>query len=272
MNEAGLVVEQMMLFETQYPAADSRPEIDELQWIQYQLDNCSNVVEVVATDGKIRLEQPTVPARVHYLVCDAAGDCATIEFLGGKMVCHRGQTLPCHALANGTYEESAAYVRTNPWPTGASARLKDTRSLSRFACAAARAAGFQPRTPKQDVEYAFDSLEQVRQGKGTVWQIVYDVSGRQIHYRTQTNPRQRTLEMKSLDFSCARSVQFVDIQANRSATGALDFQDLSEARHRKYLEAFLAQESLKQTLGDLAPRIEPMLLMLRSYACADQQP
>jgi penicillin V acylase-like amidase (Ntn superfamily) len=150
--------------------------------------------------------------------------------------------------------------------------LKDTRSLSRFACAAARAAGFQPRTPKQDVECAFETLEQVRQGKGTVWQIVYDVSGRQVHYRTQTNPQQRTLEMKSFDFSCARSVQFVDIQANCSAAGTLDFQDLSEARHRQYLEAFLAQESLKQALGDLTPRIESLLLALRGYACADQQP
>ena len=33
MNEAGLVVETMMLDETEYPEADSRPAINILQWI-----------------------------------------------------------------------------------------------------------------------------------------------------------------------------------------------------------------------------------------------
>ena len=113
MNEVGLVVEQMMLFESQYPPADSRPEIDMLQWIQYQLDNCRTVADVIATDAKIRLEQPTVPARIHYLVCDARGDCATVEFLDGKMVCHQGQNLPYRVLANDTYEQSVAFVRAH---------------------------------------------------------------------------------------------------------------------------------------------------------------
>jgi phytoene dehydrogenase-like protein len=146
--------------------------------------------------------------------------------------------------------------------------LKDTQSLPRFSWAAARAARFQPGTPQQDLEYAFETLEQVRQGKGTVWQIVYDVSGRQIHYRSQSNPQRRTLEMKTLDFSCARSVQFVDIQAKRSSAGTLDFQDLSETRHRKYLEAFFTRESLKRAFGDPAPMIEPLLLVLRGYTCS----
>ena len=38
-NEAGLVVETMLLDETEYPSPDSRPGIGLLQWVQYQLDN-----------------------------------------------------------------------------------------------------------------------------------------------------------------------------------------------------------------------------------------
>ncbi len=272
MNEAGLVVEQMMLFESQYPAADSRPEIDMLQWIQYQLDTCSNVAEVVATDKKIRLEQPTVPARIHYMVCDATGDCATIEFLGGKMVCHRGQTLPYRALANSAYELSVAYAWTNPVPAGSSERLRDPQSLPRFACAASRAAGFQPRSPEEDVLYAFETLERVRQGRGTVWQIVYDISTRQIHFRTASNPQQRSLNLKSLDFPHFRAAEFVDIRANRSVAGTLGLVELTEALHRKYLETFYAQASLKQAMGDLAPTIEPHLLRLRSYTDTSERP
>lgn len=47
MNEAGLVVEQMMLGETEYPAPDGRPVIELLQWIQYQLDCCRSTAEVI---------------------------------------------------------------------------------------------------------------------------------------------------------------------------------------------------------------------------------
>src|SRR5215213_2632705 len=55
MNEKGLVVELMWLDETSYPKADSRPAISVLQWIQYQLDNCAYVNEVLATDKALRI-------------------------------------------------------------------------------------------------------------------------------------------------------------------------------------------------------------------------
>jgi penicillin V acylase-like amidase (Ntn superfamily) len=269
MNEAGLVIENMMLFESQYPAPDSRPEINLLQWIQYQLDTCRTVAEVIATDSRIRLAQPTVPARIHYLLCDAGGDCATIEFLGGKMVCHRGQTLPCRALANNNYEESVANARAHPAPGSVSERLKDTDSLTRFACAASRAAEFKPHSPEKDIDYAFDILEQVRQGKGTVWQIVYDIPGRQIHYRTLSNPRPRRVELKALDFTHARTVRFVDIQAAPLAAGKPEWTELTEARLRDYLQTFFAKESLKKGMGDLTPMIEPLLMALRGYTLVD---
>jgi choloylglycine hydrolase len=53
-NEAGLVVELMMLVETEYPEEDSRPYIGSLQWIQYQLDNFSMVEQVIASDSQVK--------------------------------------------------------------------------------------------------------------------------------------------------------------------------------------------------------------------------
>lgn len=121
--------------------------------------------------------------------------------------------------------------------------------LPRFAFAASRAAGFQPRTPEKDVAYAFETLEQVSQGKSTVWQIVHDISNCCINYRTKSNPELRMLELKSIDFAHTRAVKFVDIQANPSTNGTLEFVDLTEAQHRKYLETFYAKESLKRASG-----------------------
>ena len=50
MNEKGLVVELMWADGSQYPAADSRPVLGVLQWIQYQLDNNATIEEVIVTD------------------------------------------------------------------------------------------------------------------------------------------------------------------------------------------------------------------------------
>ena len=76
MNETGLVVEQMMLMESKYPGSDERPAVNMLQWIQYQLDNCRTVDEVLATNEFVRHEAPVGAERIHYLICDASGDTA----------------------------------------------------------------------------------------------------------------------------------------------------------------------------------------------------
>jgi penicillin V acylase-like amidase (Ntn superfamily) len=200
-------------------------------------------------------------------VCDASGDCASLEYLDGKLVCHRGQDFPLHALANSTYDHALAYARTHPDPGTNYAPLENTGSDSRFCRAAARVLKYQPGTPEDEMKYAFDTLEQVRQGGYTVWQMVYDVSARQIHYRTGTNPQERTISLKTLDFACGHPVQFMDIEAKPSAAGVPEFKELTEASHREYLQGFTTQPSLKRRFGDLSLLTEGLLLTLRTYTC-----
>ena len=76
MNETGLVVEVMWLQGTKYPARDERPALRELSWVQYQLDNCCTIGEVIATDSKIRITGDSAP--IHYLVCDTSGNAAVL--------------------------------------------------------------------------------------------------------------------------------------------------------------------------------------------------
>lgn len=268
MNEAGLVVECMWLDGTQYPQPDARPEIDMLQWIQYQLDNCSTVAELIASDKKIRLEDTPIRARIHYLVCDAKGDCATIEFLDGKMRVHRGKELPYHALANDTYSSEAAYLQAHPQHDDATP-LADTDSIPRFCRAATRAADFRPaKNPEHDIAYAFNTLNQVRQGNFTVWQIVYDASDRKIYWRTLSNPRRRCLDFKTVDFAPNQPVRCADIQSNTSLSDTLKFQDWTEASEREYATRFFNQKSFKHVVGDISWMIEPILLLLRTYSVA----
>jgi penicillin V acylase-like amidase (Ntn superfamily) len=266
MNEAGLVVENMWLDETKYPAPDSRPGINLAQWIQYQLDNCRTVKEVLATDKKVRLEPLAVPAGIHYLICDASGDCATVEFLNGAMVVHHDSKLPYHVLANDTYDASAEFAKAHPGDTDGKP-LKNTSSFWRFTRASECTADFKPRTPEQDVDYAFNALQQVRQGMFTVWQIVYDVSGRKIHFRTFKNQEERVVDLSALDFSCGHPLQFTDIET-KPAAKQTEFKNLPGETLQKYLEAFYGQDSLKKMFGDLTPLIAVQVGELQNYQCA----
>ncbi len=101
MNERGLSLTTMSLDETRQPTADARPPLDSGEWVQYILDTCATVEEVIATDSQVRIF--TVD---HYLIGDRFGNAAVIEFLDGRMVSHTAPNLPVAALTNNVYEDS----------------------------------------------------------------------------------------------------------------------------------------------------------------------
>ena len=205
MNEAGLVVELMWLEGTEYPQRDTRPELGNLEWIQFQLDTATTVKDVIANANKVRIANSRAP--LHYLVADASGDVATIEFLAGKLVVHRGDSLPVAALANDTYQESLARMRRG--------------ATDRFARVAKRL------SEAKTVSDAFAILDNVRQ-PSTQWAIVYDLKARTVHWRTAANPRRRSVALKSFDFTCSTPVRVLDIDEG-SGNVTERFRDYSAA-------------------------------------------
>lgn len=209
MNEAGLVVETLALSSTRYPPADVRPAV--ISWIQYQLDCCRTVNEVLESDKTIRIHY-AMPMPLHFFVCDRQGQAAVIEFVEGRLSCHTGQELPFLAITNSTYEMSSDFIHqfsgyggTNPIPAN------DPRSLPRFAVAADRVAHCDTNTPQATIEYAFETLQLTRQPKGTQWSIVYDTKNMEIHYRTSRQPNIKTIRFDSLDFTCGTPVKVISI-------------------------------------------------------------
>lgn len=188
MNEKALVVELMWLDGTSYPDADARGEVGALEWIQYQLDTASSVAEVIGSDAKVRISASGAP--LHYLVADATGDAAAIEFLGGKMVVHRG----ANVLANDPYTASVAAMKRG--------------ARDRFARAS------QGLSTATNIDGAFALLDEVAQPH-TQWSIVYDLRNRAIHWRTAKNRTKRSVKLASFDFSCATPVQVADVDSDR---------------------------------------------------------
>jgi penicillin V acylase-like amidase (Ntn superfamily) len=199
MNEKGLVVEQMWLDGTRYPASDSRPAMGVLQWLQYQLDNAATVAEVISSDTKIRIDENDSP--LHYLVADAAGNVATIEFIQGKMRVHKEKELPFPVLTNDTYASSVQTAK--PIVAKGSSVSLNSNSLDRFVKACSMVKKFNE--TKMDVpvtDFAFSILDKVAQVNYTKWSIVYDISNKKIHFKTDSNRDIKTIEFSVFDFAC----------------------------------------------------------------------
>ena len=213
-NEAGLVIEVMWMSETAYPEPDDRPAIIELQWVQYQLDSRATVEEVLASDEEIRISQNSF-APLHFLVADATGDCATVEFIEGELVAHRNAELPNPVLTNSTYDASLiSKSERKEAPEGSG-------SLERFCRAATMVESYSPcpccGNYEDITEYAFSILDSVSAGERTQWSIVYNIPERRIDYLTYANPELRSVELASFDFSCETPVFVLDVDTGDGA-------------------------------------------------------
>lgn len=214
MNEAGLVIEQMMHENTgaQYPAPDDRYGLAELQWIQYQLDVSASVNDVIASDKTVRISYTSM-APLHFLVADASGNVAAIEYVDGKTVVHKGKDLKYPVLANETYDVSSANKMNLDAVSGKTGPENTKGYSDRFAKAASMVEAFDPNSGSA-VDYAFDILKNVSQDKATQWSIVYDLKKKTIYYRTRDNNNIRHIRLNLFDFSCTAAKLFVDIEEN----------------------------------------------------------
>ena len=250
MNETGLVIELMWLNESEYPAKDNRPGLSVLQWIQYQLDNYSTVDEVIATDKKVRIVSTGTPQ--HYLVADSKGGVATIEILDGKMVVHKGDSLPYSVLANSTYDASQRAYKNK--------ESKDN-SLNRFANACTMVQQYEKTDIKKPlVDYSFNVLDKVSQRGFTKWSIVYDISNRKVYFKTSVSPALKNFSVASFSFAC--NAQPLMFNINSEGAGDLNkrFMSFSPDNNRKILKtafketggAINISEQLQNAVADFA--------------------
>jgi penicillin V acylase-like amidase (Ntn superfamily) len=213
MNEKGLVVEMMWLDGTVYPGGDPRPSVGVLQWIQYQLDNAATIDEVIASDTKLRITRKSVP--LHYLVADAAGNVASIEFLEGVMVVHRDKSMPFPVLTNDTYASSVATARPL---VGKTEKTLENNSLDRFVKACSMVKKFNETAMNVPVtDFAFSILDKVAQGSFTKWSIVYDITNKKIQFKTEANKTIKTVSFASFDLDCSKPYKMYNM--NQDGTG-----------------------------------------------------
>jgi hypothetical protein len=85
MNEYGLAIGMAAVPDSKMPHDPDKPTIDSLSVMREILDHARIVDEATAILGKYNLEWGGGPA-LHYLIADAGGQSALVEFYDGKMV------------------------------------------------------------------------------------------------------------------------------------------------------------------------------------------
>lgn len=248
MNDQGLVVELMWADGTKYPHGDDRPALGVLQWIQYQLDNNKTVEEVIASDKVIRISSNNPP--LHYLIADASGKAATIEFFEGKLLAHKGSDLPFAVLTNNPYLESVKAAK-------AAKNSSDTtlsflgNSLQRFAKACSMVQKFtEQKVTKAIVPYAFDILNNVAQPGFTQWSIVYDLKNKKIHFKTRDFQEIKSVAFAGFDFSCSATPQALNMNQLLKGEVNENFIAFNNDLNRKILEQSASESKSRVSITE----------------------
>jgi len=241
MNEKGLFVAILLLEKTKWPAPDSRASISIGQWIQYQLDNSSNVREVIDNSKRIQIiaGAPVEMSRFHFIACDRNGECVTVEGINGKMVYHTRKNLPVRALTNTPYSEAINSVKHGKPIYG-----DVYHSESHFIQASNRLQEAAIHSPKSATEFAFETLKKVESHDAigpTVWTTVYDLANLRVSFKTYDNPHVRYFDFSAFDFSCASPVKIFDILSRHAGDVSDKFVAYSQPANKNLIRTTWTQ-------------------------------
>ncbi|MGE3260154.1 MAG: linear amide C-N hydrolase [Bacteriovoracia bacterium] len=253
MNEKGLAIEVLWLNSAEYPAEDSRVGLNEGQWIQYHLDTYASVKEMAENADKLRTNP--VFAKVHHLACDASGECAVFENIAGKLVITRGEDGAL--ITNSTSASSRKYRRGFSGFGGRKEIPEGSyRSEDRFVTLSHLRKQFSSiAAPRERLMHAFRMLSAVRSQETSVWNIVYDFSGKSVSFKfLPAGQAVRSLPLADVDFSCLTPVRYVDLSATDSQWKNYDAQKNFE----------LVKRGMEEN-GSHLPNAELITLSLAKY-------
>jgi choloylglycine hydrolase len=239
MNEAGLVIGEMTLRPTEFPDPDSRHPINTLQWMQYLLDNCSTIADVIATDKVIRIDKNEYHS--HFFICDSTGDCIVMEWLEGKLEAHAYGDVPIKVLVNSTYDNCLKYGNDPSGRFGKAASM-----LERY-------------TSEDPVEFMFSILQNVSQ-QSTVWNLVFDAKNRRLYYKTASNREIRYISLLDFDLTCNTDVYMLDVNGISSGNTYSQFVPYTQE-----LNSQLTRSTYRKLEPQFGPFTEETLKSIFSY-------
>jgi choloylglycine hydrolase len=235
MNEKGLAIDETNLVSV-YEPGDGRPGVSCAQWIQYQLDNFATVGEVIEHLDDLRLDGEGW----HFLVADADGRSAVLEFPGGEIKVITGGDLSVSALTNTTHEQAMSHVPMDAAFGGELDIATGSGSYGRFVKMAAMIRDYDPARDGKGDDYAFRILEAVR-CENTLRSVVYDAGRGRVSWTTPGNRERRWLDFANLDLTLATPTRMVDVEAGGPGNVAGLLEDYTTGKNRMIVDGVLGK-------------------------------
>jgi len=256
MNEAGLVISTMYLDSTELPIADTRPPLVSGFWVQFMLDNCQSVSEVIAADSLVRLADD----KCHFLVADSKGNCATIEFLDGKLVYHTSDQLPITALTNDPYQ-----ILLENYNNGTVPQRDLFHSVERFQNIAEKLSDFNAHSDIAPLEYTLDIMTQTVKMKDTKWSIIFDIEKREIYFQTKKSPTLKYIQMDEFNYSCNASEKMLDVNSLLTGDISSSFIPYNHSYNLSVFKTFCERWGVD--VSDSSA--EDLIIFIEEFSCSD---
>lgn len=163
MNELGLAVGMAAVPQGDAPFDPSLPSVDDLELIRWMLDRAGTVDEAVDVLRGANIVWGNGPP-IHYLIADATGAAALVEYVDGEMVVLLNER-PWHLATNFFVSRAGEGPIAQ---AGQCPRYDQLRNTLR------------PADGVLQLTQALDLLHQVANGT-TQWSVIYDLSQRSVH-------------------------------------------------------------------------------------------
>ncbi len=250
MNEKGLVIEALWLPETDYPSNDAnRQAIDNVQWIQYHLDNSATIEEVIKNDSLFQLS-PITETAIHCFITDKNGKSLIFESINGVTHHYKADAFNYPFLTNNPYEKSVKMINRCKEFGGKSSTPQGKESISRFIQLGVALKNY-PLKKLNPIDYSFNMLDNVSLGDYTKWSIVYDLENLLVYYKTASSKHTKIIDMNKFNLNCTNDTKSIRIINNKKGNIS-NFFEKSTVEHNKKM----VLNSFKNTsfLRDMNPQ------------------
>ncbi len=208
MNEVGLYIWEMN-DDADYPKDENLPKLNQMNWMQYILDNFSTVEEAIQCASEIEIDG----WGWHFFAGDAHGNTAAIAFIDGEVVVHTGENMPVPALFNTPYKRELELLRYYEGFGGLyEPDLKDPK-VPRFVKTAVMIRDYK--SEENIVDYGFEMLKKIMVDDEPEWSILFDVHERNVYFKTRINPEIKSFSMDDLDFSNESAVLILNMDIQK---------------------------------------------------------
>lgn len=192
MNEKGLVIEELNMSPCKLVLDSTKQRINEFQLVQYLLDNCKSVEEIIGQLEEFQCEP--LFQTLHYLIADRLGNVIVAEFNGSDFNIFSSNKTGYPILSNNNYNESLKYLTNFQGFGGDLPIINRQGSNERFVSVANLLAQFSNQAP---LNYSFQILNTVEQ-KDTKWSLVYDIKNLRISFKFHSCKTVKVIDFMNL--------------------------------------------------------------------------